>query len=133
MSKKVKTTKTKKPSRPSRKPSANARPDGEHHKNPVRQTLGRGALLETMILARFRAILPDMMNFDDLALADGSLKMHKADEPGWVLVRFELLPKTYHFLAVFVQKDLFPAERRGRRGRRRRERTASGSGVGFGG
>ncbi len=44
---------------------------------------------------------------------------------GAVLVRYELLPKTYHFLAVFVQKDLFPEERRGRRGRRRRERPAA--------
>ncbi len=49
----------------------------------------------------------------------------EADEAGWVLVRYELLPKTYHFLAVFVQKDLFPEERRGRRGRRRRERPAA--------
>lgn len=49
----------------------------------------------------------------------------EADEAGWVLVRYELLPKTYHFLAIFVQKDLFPEERRGRRRRGRRAAAAA--------
>jgi hypothetical protein len=40
-----------------------------------------------------------------------------AEDSGWVMVRYELMPKTYHFLAVFAQKELFPPEpRRGRRG-----------------
>lgn len=30
---------------------------------------------------------------------------------GWVLVRFELLPKTNHYLSIFVQKELFKSER----------------------
>ena len=41
-----------------------------------------------------------------------------AEEAGWVLVRYELMPKTYHFVAFFVQRELFPPEPR--RGRRRR-------------
>ena len=40
------------------------------------------------------------------------------EEAGWILVRYELMPKTYHFLALFVQRELFPPEPRGR-GRRR--------------
>lgn len=41
-----------------------------------------------------------------------------AQKSGWVLVRFELLPKTNHYLSMFVQKELFKSERRGRqRGR----------------
>ena len=42
-----------------------------------------------------------------------------AEEAGWILVRYELMPKTYHFVAFFAQKELFPPEPR-RRGRRRR-------------
>ena len=39
-----------------------------------------------------------------------------AEAAGWVMVRYELMPKTYHFIALFVQRDLFPPEpRRGRR------------------
>jgi phage shock protein E len=35
----------------------------------------------------------------------------QAEEAGWVLVRYELMPGTYHYLAIFVQQDLFPPER----------------------
>ena len=34
----------------------------------------------------------------------------EAEESGWVCVRFELMPNTYHFLAILVQKELFPPE-----------------------
>jgi len=34
----------------------------------------------------------------------------QAEEAGWILVRYELLTGTYHYLAIFVQKDLFPPE-----------------------
>jgi thiol-disulfide isomerase/thioredoxin len=33
-----------------------------------------------------------------------------AEQAGWALVRYELLPGTYHYLTLFVQKDLFPPE-----------------------
>ena len=43
-----------------------------------------------------------------------------AAKAGWVLVRYELMPRTYHYLAIFAQKEMFSAEpprpRRGRRG-----------------
>ena len=34
----------------------------------------------------------------------------EAEESGWICVRFELIPNTYHFLAILVQKELFPPE-----------------------
>ena len=34
----------------------------------------------------------------------------EAEESGWICVRFELMPNTYHFLAILVQKELFPPE-----------------------
>ena len=36
--------------------------------------------------------------------------MQEAEESGWVLVRCELITGTYRYLAIFVQKDLFPPE-----------------------
>ncbi len=42
---------------------------------------------------------------------------------GWILVRYELMVGTYHYLAIFVQKDLFPPEPpRSRRGGRKTAR-----------
>lgn len=38
------------------------------------------------------------------------LLLQETEEAGWVLVRYELMTGTYHYLAIFVQKDLFPAE-----------------------
>jgi ubiquinone/menaquinone biosynthesis C-methylase UbiE len=37
-----------------------------------------------------------------------STLVKEAEEAGWVLVRCELMVGTYHYLAIFVQKDLFP-------------------------
>jgi thiosulfate/3-mercaptopyruvate sulfurtransferase len=34
----------------------------------------------------------------------------EAEEAGWVPVRCELMTGTYHFIAIFVQRDLFPPE-----------------------
>lgn len=34
----------------------------------------------------------------------------QAEQAGWVPVRYELMTGTYHYLAVFVQKDLFGPE-----------------------
>jgi SAM-dependent methyltransferase len=38
-----------------------------------------------------------------------------AHQAGWVLVRFELLPKTDYYLSIFVQRELFPKTRKRRR------------------
>ena len=37
-----------------------------------------------------------------------SVLTKETEEAGWILARFELLAGTQHYLAVFVQKDLFP-------------------------
>ncbi len=36
--------------------------------------------------------------------------IEQAEEAGWVPVRCELITGTYHFIAIFVQKELFPPE-----------------------
>jgi len=50
-------------------------------------------------------------------LAAGGRKAHawspgllaqQGEEAGWILVRYELITGTYHYMAIFVQKDLFP-------------------------
>ncbi|KPK41944.1 MAG: hypothetical protein AMJ65_08470 [Phycisphaerae bacterium SG8_4] len=43
------------------------------------------------------------------------LLMQQAEEAGWVGVRCELIRGTYHFMAIFVQKELFPPEPERRR------------------
>ena len=51
------------------------------------------------------------------------LLMQQAEEAGWVPVRYELITGTYHYIAIFVQQDLFsrePPRRRGRTGGRNR-------------
>jgi ubiquinone/menaquinone biosynthesis C-methylase UbiE len=64
------------------------------------------------------------------ALGSGRSKEHawlpgmlfqQAEEAGWIPVRYELITGTYHFIAIFVQRDLFPPEP-GRRQTRDRER-----------
>lgn len=40
-----------------------------------------------------------------------------AQKAGWVLARFELLPKTDYYLTIFLQKDLFKSKRSSRRRR----------------
>ena len=39
-----------------------------------------------------------------------SILATEAEKSGWICVRFELMPNTYHFLAIMVQRDLFPPE-----------------------
>jgi ubiquinone/menaquinone biosynthesis C-methylase UbiE len=34
----------------------------------------------------------------------------QAENAGWVPMRIELMPKTYHFIAIFGQKEMFPIE-----------------------
>jgi len=38
------------------------------------------------------------------------LLIQQAEEAGWVAVRCELITGTYHFMVIFVQKELFPPE-----------------------
>jgi len=38
------------------------------------------------------------------------LLMQQADEAGWIPVRYELITGTYHYIAIFVQRELFPPE-----------------------
>ena len=40
------------------------------------------------------------------------LLFRQAEEAGWIPVRYELITGTYHFIAIFVQRDLFPPEPR---------------------
>jgi len=51
------------------------------------------------------------------------LLIRQAEEAGWICVRYELVTGTYHFIAIFVQKDLFPpeSEERGPAGQRNRQ------------
>jgi ubiquinone/menaquinone biosynthesis C-methylase UbiE len=53
------------------------------------------------------------------ALASGHGKDHawppglliqQAEEAGWICVRYELITGTYHYIAIFVQRELFPPE-----------------------
>ena len=36
--------------------------------------------------------------------------LKQAEEAGWIAVRCQLITGTYHYIAIFVQKDLFPPE-----------------------
>ncbi len=36
--------------------------------------------------------------------------VREAEQAGWILVRYELVTGTYHYLTIFVQQDLFPTE-----------------------
>jgi len=38
------------------------------------------------------------------------LLTQQAEQAGWILVRCELMTGTYHFIAIFVQKELFPPQ-----------------------
>lgn len=39
------------------------------------------------------------------------LLTQQAEEAGWILLRCELITGTYHFMAIFAQKDLFPVKK----------------------
>jgi ubiquinone/menaquinone biosynthesis C-methylase UbiE len=38
------------------------------------------------------------------------LLIQQAEEAGWICVRCELITRTYHFIAIFTQDDMFPPE-----------------------
>ncbi len=37
-----------------------------------------------------------------------STLIQQAEEAGWILLRYQLIPNTYHYLTIFAQKELFP-------------------------
>jgi ubiquinone/menaquinone biosynthesis C-methylase UbiE len=39
------------------------------------------------------------------------LLAQQAEEAGWVLVRYELITGTFHYIAIFVQKEVFVSKR----------------------
>ena len=43
------------------------------------------------------------------------LLIQQAEQAGWIAVRCELITGTYHFMAIFVQQELFPPEPERRR------------------
>jgi len=43
------------------------------------------------------------------AWSPGDLEQSAA-RAGWILVRYELIPKSYHYIAIFAQKELFPLD-----------------------
>jgi len=46
-----------------------------------------------------------------------ALLFEQAEEGGWIPVRYELITGTYHFIVIFVQKELFSPEPRRRSSR----------------
>lgn len=46
--------------------------------------------------------------------------VRQAEDAGWVPLRLELMTGTYHYIAIFTQKDLFPQEKGRRKGRQKR-------------
>lgn len=42
---------------------------------------------------------------------DLSALMSVAEKTGWIPLRIELIPSTYHYLAIFAQKEMFPPEK----------------------
>jgi rhodanese-related sulfurtransferase/ubiquinone/menaquinone biosynthesis C-methylase UbiE len=42
--------------------------------------------------------------------------VRQAEDAGWVPLRLELMTGTYHYIAIFAQKDLFPPEKRRKKG-----------------
>ena len=67
-----------------------------------------------VVIERYRALAAG--RGQDHAWSPGLLTQ-QAEEAGWILARSELITGTYHFIAVFVQKELFPIEPERRRRR----------------
>jgi len=74
-----------------------------HHLQKVVKPTGRLCVIE-----RHRMI-PGSSRAREHGWEPGLL-IRQAEEAGWICVRYELITGTYHFIAIFVQKDLFPAE-----------------------
>jgi len=85
---------------------ADGRVDYLRHLRQVVRTTGRLCVIEkyTNIATRDQSH----------AIALSQL-VKQAEQAGWIAVRYELMTGTYHYIAIFVQKDLFPPERSSRR------------------
>ncbi|MHC4582228.1 MAG: class I SAM-dependent methyltransferase [Planctomycetota bacterium] len=78
------------------------------HLHKVVKPTGRLCVIE-----RYRAI-PGGARAKEHGWSPGLL-MQQAAEADWICVRCELITGTYHFMAIFVQKELFPPEPERRR------------------
>ena len=82
---------------------ADGRIDYLRHLRQVVRSTGRLCVIERY------ANIASQRNSHDIAL---SQLVKQAEEAGWIPVRYELMTGTYHYIAIFVQKDLFPPESR---------------------
>lgn len=85
---------------------ADGRADYLRHLREVVRPTGRLCVIE-----RYANIAGQRGSHDMLL----SQLVKQAEEAGWIAVRYELMTGTYHYIAIFVQKDLFPPERSSRR------------------
>ncbi len=95
------------------------RVDYLRHLRSVVKPTGRVVVIE-----QYRELSPDRGK--DHAWSPGLLTQ-QAEEAGWILLRSELITGTYHFIAIFAQKELFPMGRGGRGPRGPTPRPARGS------
>ena len=59
------------------------------------------------IIERYSVLLSD----PKVHGAPASKLLEAAEAAGWVLIRYELMPGTNHYLAIFAQKDLFDEDK----------------------
>lgn len=86
--------------------NADGRVDYLRHLRKVVRPTGRLCVIE-----RYADIAGQRSSHDMLL----SQLVKQAEQAGWIAVRYELMTGTYHYIAIFVQKDLFPPERSSRR------------------
>ena len=80
---------------------ADGRVDYLRHLRQVVRPTGRLCVIEKY------ANLATQRKSHDMPL---SQLVKQAEEADWILVRCELMTGTYHYITVFVQKNLFPPE-----------------------
>lgn len=85
---------------------ADGRVDYLRHLRKVVRPTGRLCVIE-----RYAGIAGQRGSHDMLL----SQLVKQAEQAGWIAVRYELMTGTYHYIAIFVQKELFPPERSSRR------------------
>jgi len=65
----------------------------------------------TRITSAKQTARPTSDRYPHRAFADTLSKLiTQAENAGWIPMRIELMPKTYHYIAIFGQKDVFPTE-----------------------
>jgi tRNA A58 N-methylase Trm61 len=85
---------------------ADGRVDYLRHLREVVRPTGRLCVIE-----RYANIAGQSSSHDMLL----SQLVKQAEQAGWIAVRYELMTGTYHYITIFVQKDIFPPERSSRR------------------